>query len=108
MDKQRKPPAYLTSKARRWFRAVAGEYVFQHEPEWALLEMAAATLDRIDQARKAIADHGLIVPTGQGDVKPNPAANLERDNKILLCRIMRELRLADPADESRIPRIGGY
>lgn len=106
MTKPRKPPTFLSTKARRWWSAVAGEFVFQSEPEWELLTQAAATIDRIDQARKAISQHGLMVPTGQGGLKPNPAANLERDNKILLCRIMRELRLGDPADDesNRPPR----
>jgi len=101
----RKPPVFLSGKARRWWREVVGEFSFDSAPEWQLLELAAGTLDRIDEARKAIAEHGLMVPTGQGGLKPNPAANLERDSKILFARLCRELRLGEPvADDTRLPR----
>lgn len=105
-EKQKKPPAWLSAKSRRWFTAVAGQFVFETEAEWSLLEQAAGVLDRLDEARAAIAEHGLLVPTGQGGLKPNPAANLERDNRILLARLLRELRMSEPGDDSRIPGIG--
>ena len=106
-EKTHKPPAHLGRKAKAWFTKVAGEFVFQSEAEWRLLEEAAGCIDRLEQSRKAIEDHGLLIATGTGSQKPNPAVNIERDCRTLLARLIRELRLGDQADEesSRFPRI---
>jgi phage terminase small subunit len=94
MDEQRrKPPDYLGQHAAEWFSAVAKEFVFSDEPAWSLLEQAAACLDRLDECREAIARDGLTVPTGAGGVKPHPALIVERDQKSLFCRLLKELRV---------------
>ncbi|MCD4728164.1 MAG: P27 family phage terminase small subunit [Pirellulales bacterium] len=107
MSKTRQPPAYLSREAKTWFRRVANDFSFDTEVEWQLLAEAAGCVERIGQARTEIKKHGLIVTAGSGSLKPNPAVNVERDCRILLARLTRELRLVDPADDERIPRIGG-
>ena len=106
MNKCRKPPSFLTPAAKRWFCRITEQYVFETEGEWTLLEPSAAVLDRITECRKRIAAEGLTVTTAGGGCKPHPCLSAERDNRILLARLCRELRLAAPsADENRIPRL---
>lgn len=104
--KTRRPPAHLSREAKSWFRAIAEEMRFDNAAEWQLLADAAGCLERIDQSRVEIQKHGLLVPTGQGSWKPNPAVNIERDNRILFARLCRELRLVEPSEDesNRIPR----
>jgi phage terminase small subunit len=105
MQEIKKPPKHLSRKAKSWFNSIASQFEFGSEAEWSLLEQAAGCLDRIDQAREEIVEHGLLVPTGNGSFKPNPATNIERDNRILFARLLRELRLNEPPTDDRPPRI---
>lgn len=105
MKKARTPPAYLGREAKKWFRQVADEFEFGNEVEWQLLIEAAGCVERIGQARKEIEKHGLIVIAGSGGLKPNPATNIERDCRILLSRLVRELRMTEPSEEDRISSI---
>lgn len=106
MGETREPPAHLGEAAKAWFRRIVEEFSFESEAEWKLLEEAAGCIDRIEQARRAIRRHGLLVKGGTGGLKPNPATIIERDCRVLLCRITRELRLNEPpVEESRLPRI---
>ncbi len=101
-------PDYLGPDGAEWLRRTAAEFVFETAGEWKLAVLAACTLDRLAEARRAIDEHGLLVRSAAGTLKPNPASNLERDNAVLYCRLVRELRLNQPADDesNRIPRIG--
>jgi len=103
----RNPPKHLSDAARKWFRETAKQFEFETSAEWELLTQAAGCLHRIEQARAAIEEHGLCVPTAADGVKPNPACGIERDNRILFSRIVRELRLNDNQtdDETRPPRL---
>jgi len=106
MSDLREPPEHLGQAAKAWFRQIVREFDFETEAEWKLLEEAAGCVDRLEQCRRAIRRHGLLVKGGSGGLKPNPATVIERDCRVLLCRITRELRLGEPAQEDpRIPRI---
>ena len=101
----KRAPSFLSKKARTWLNGLIKSYVFESHHEQLAIQ-AAECLDRIEQARNCIKDQGLIVSTKDGGVKANPAVNIERDNKILFCRIVRELGLdIESNDEySRLPR----
>jgi phage terminase small subunit len=106
--KKRKAPRHLRAKTRAWWSQVVADY--QLEPHHELLLTAAAEcLDRIAQAREAVEAEGLFPQNGRGK-KLHPALLLERDQKILFARLVRELSLdiEAPAEPySRPPRPQG-
>ena len=103
-----KPPKHLGQSGRAWYRKIAADFVFSSSAELELLAQAAECLDRIDQARQAIAEHGLLIATACGkstSYKPNPATAAERDFRTLFARLNRELGLIGAQeDDPRIPR----
>jgi phage terminase small subunit len=58
----------------------------------ATLRLACECLDRIDAARLAIQEHGLVI-AGRFGLKSNPACDLETKNKVVYARLMREIGL---------------
>lgn len=99
-------PRHLTVRSRKWFRSVIAEYKL--EPHHLKLLLAAAECwDRGVEAREVLQKDGLTVD-GRFGKKAHPCVNIERDNKILFARLLRELQLdAPPPGETRIPRMGG-
>jgi phage terminase small subunit len=102
-------PAHLSPAAKRWYKDVAALFVSFDPHEIEQLRLAAECLSRIEEARKALADHGLLIPDRYGGLRLNPAhdvLNRERRAFIQLCR---ELQLSE--DEatapSRPPRVPG-
>jgi phage terminase small subunit len=91
------PRHLATRQARRlWRSTVEG---FTLEPHHlALLEEACVCVDRLVAARREIATRGLIVSDRYGAPKANPAVAIERDARIALARLLRELQLGDDAD----------
>jgi len=73
-----------------------------------LLTAACEALDRAEQARKTIAKDGPFFRNRHGERKAHPALSVERDNRALYARLIRELNLdVDSPDDPRLPRIGG-
>ena len=91
------PRHLATRQARRlWRSTVEG---FTLEPHHlALLEEACVCVDRLVAARREIDARGLIVDDRYGAPKANPAVAIERDARIALARLLRELQLGDDAD----------
>jgi phage terminase small subunit len=102
--RNRKPPANLSRKAKKWYAEILRQFEFESESEFSLLEQAATCLDTIEQAEAEIRVHGLLSTTGAGGMKANPAIGIVRDFKTLFARLCRELRLNEPATETRLPR----
>jgi phage terminase small subunit len=88
---------------------VVGEY--ELEPHHVrLLTLAAESWDRCQQAREAIAEHGLTHDDRFGQPHARPEVGIERDSRIAFARLLRELALdiEGPSEESaRPPRIVG-
>ena len=101
-------PANLSPASRRWFRETAENFILdQHHIK--LLELAARTWDRAEEARKLLKADGLTFTDRYGQLKPHPAVAIERDSQLRFARLIRELRLDDEmpdAEYSRPPRIG--
>jgi P27 family predicted phage terminase small subunit len=79
-----------------------------------LLQAACETWDRLQQAREILATDGLMVEGAQGP-KAHPMLAVERDSRLALARLIRELDLdtEPPAQGVRPPalrsnRRGGY
>jgi len=60
-----------------------------------ILEAACDSWDRMVQARETLQREGLIVTNKHG-TKKQPACDVERDNKALFARLVRELDLEPP------------
>jgi phage terminase small subunit len=102
-----KPPKILGSEGRKLWRGVLKEYEISECHDLKRLAEAAHCCDRIDEARKEIDIQGPYFVDRFGQPKPHPAFAVEKDNKILLCRILRELNLDTPPPESRPPGLFG-
>jgi hypothetical protein len=79
------------------------------EDELALLELAARALDRVSEARAAIARDGAFV-VGRFGLKSHPGLIQERNAALLFSRLLRQLGLpadAAPAEVQRPTVIGG-
>jgi len=104
--KQIKAPKHLRAATRAWWSQVVRDFALEPHHE-LLLTAAAECLDRIAQAREAVEAEGLFPQNGRGR-RMHPAVLLERDQKILFARLLRELNLdASVPDAPRPPVIQG-
>ncbi len=67
-----KPPRHLSKEAKAWWADVAGTFVLEAH-HLKVLTAAAEAWDRMQQARKEIAVHGILVEDRFGVPKANPA-----------------------------------
>jgi P27 family predicted phage terminase small subunit len=102
-------PSHLRNETRRWWRDVLDRY--ELEPHHLrLLQAAAEAWDRREQAREALAEHGLTYADRFNQPRARPEVAVERDARIAFARLVRELGLdvEPPRELGRPPRIGGY
>ena len=103
-------PSHLTSARKRLYRQLVADYGLDREPHaLETLRLACEALDRCDQARDLVAEHGVMLSDRFGQLKPNPAIAIERDARLGAVRCFRELSLdAAGGDytDSRLPRLG--
>jgi phage terminase small subunit len=78
------------------------EYVLD-EHHVILLIKACESLDRIEEAREIIKKEGLTFRDRFGSPRANPAVAIERDNKIAVARLFRELGLDLVGDGKSAP-----
>ena len=96
-------PKHLRERGRVLFEQVSGE--FELEPHaLELLRLASEALDRTEQARQALADEGILTVTSQGRRVAHPAVSIERDGRLAVARLLREIGLDEPLPDSRPPR----
>jgi phage terminase small subunit len=102
-------PAHLSPAARRWYKAVAALFVSLDPHEVEQLRLAAECLSRIEEARAALAEHGLLIRDRYGALKLNPAHDVLNRERRAFVQLCRELQLSE--DEataaSRPPRVPG-
>ena len=102
-------PKHLGRDAKEFWKETVRDY--ELEPHHVLiLTGACECMDRIAEARKRIEVEGCYLANRRGELRAHPANQVERENKILLARLLRELNLdtSSPAEAySRPPRIGG-
>ena len=97
-------PSHLVRSAELW-RSVVADFVLDTHQLELLLRLCEAS-DLADLARQQVAAEGLTTTDRYGQVKAHPAVNIERDARIAVARLVRELRLEDAPDEARPPRLG--
>jgi phage terminase small subunit len=100
-----KVPNGLQSHGKKFFKKVLSEYVLTEGHDLERLFMACRCLDEIAEDEKVVTEEGRFIEDRFKQKRENPAAKSIRDNKIIFCRIIRELGLdiSTPAD-SRPPR----
>lgn len=109
MAKQRKTkstaPVALSARAEAFREHIAGAFVLERQHQELLLE-AARCLERIDQAREAIAVDGLFTSDRFGQPKAHPAVEVEATNRRLFRSLVRELGLdaGEAEDYARGPK----
>jgi hypothetical protein len=92
VDAQTSAPKHLRPETRAWFDAVMDGFAL--EPHHVkLLILAAEALDRCEQARIALAEHGTVYVDRYNCPHPRPEVAIERDSRLAYARVLRELDL---------------
>lgn len=99
-----KAPPHLRPATRRWFASVATDYELEQH-HLRLLQRAAESWDRGEQARETLDREGLIYTDRFGAPRVRPEVAIERDARIGFARLVRELDLdvTEPAEADRPP-----
>ena len=97
-------PDYLREDTREWAQEILTEFELG-DHHIKILILACEALDRISEAREVIAKEGAYYKDRFGKPKTHPALAVEKDNKIIFARLMRELCLdiEAPGDTGRPP-----
>ena len=98
------PPKHLRTATKRWFIHVTENFELEQH-HIRLLTLAAQAWDRAEQAREALARHGLTYEDRFGSPHPRPEIAVERDCRTSFARLLRELDLdlAPPPSTGRPP-----
>lgn len=104
-----KAPRHLRQATRHWYEAVCTDFVLEAH-HVRLLTLACEAWDRGQQAREALAKHGLTFEDFHGSPKPRPEVSIERDARIAYARLLRELQLdiESPDAPHRPPGLGRH
>ncbi len=95
------PPAHLSPSARQWWQTTVDRYVLQ-EHHLRILQLALEAWDEGQKARQQIEQDGLTVPGRQG-LRPHPCIAIERDTRLAVARLVRELDLdTEPPVSERV------
>ncbi len=92
-------PEHLAKATGAWWAHVVAEWSLD-EHHVRLLTFAAEAWDRAEQARRAIAEHGLVFTDRFGSPRARPEVAIERDSRIAFARLLRELDLHDETQAS--------
>jgi P27 family predicted phage terminase small subunit len=95
-------PKSLRKESAAFFDSVMKEY-FLADHQVILLHKACESLDRIEEAREIIKRDGLTFKDRWNTPKASPAVAIERDNKISVARLFRELGLDLAGDGKTSP-----
>ncbi len=99
-----KTPSHLSKESGAWYCKVAGEFVLDRHHQM-MLQAACESWDRMQSARRAIQKGGLVFKDRFGQFRARPEIQIEKDSKVVFCRIVRELRLDESEPEpTRLPR----
>jgi phage terminase small subunit len=91
---------------RRWWGEVVTAWVFD-EAGVRLLTATCEAWDRMTEARKTLAKEGTVYRDRFDAPRKHPAVSIEENARVAFMRGLRELRLDEPPQDSRPPRMGG-
>src|ERR1700722_3104460 len=72
------PPSHLSPDTKAWWKEMLTDFVFERTA-LRLLQVAAESWDRKEQARIALSKHGMVFKDDRGGVRPRPEVQIERD-----------------------------
>lgn len=91
-------PSHLSKATKAWWKVTVAEFeLAAHQVK--LLQAACESWDRAQEAREAIAEHGLIVEGRYGQPVANPAAVIEKESRALFGRLVAQLGFPDQSPE---------
>ncbi len=93
--RERRPPAapeHLAEATKTWWTSVVAEWDLD-EHHVRLLSLAAESWDRAQEAREALAKHGITYTDRFGSPRARPEIAIERDSRISFARLLRDLDL---------------
>jgi P27 family predicted phage terminase small subunit len=91
-DQPPQPPSHLSPSARQWWQTTIETYVLQ-EHHLRLLQLCCESWDEAQKARAQLEREGLTVPGREGGIRPHPCVAIERDARLAVARLVRELDL---------------
>ncbi|MEH2480161.1 P27 family predicted phage terminase small subunit [Nitrobacteraceae bacterium AZCC 2146] len=86
------PPKHLRADTEGWFASVVEEFDLDSH-HLRLLAKACEAWDRSEQAREAIAKHGLTYLDRFDAPRARPECAIERDSRLAFARLVREIGL---------------
>lgn len=99
------PPKHLARSVDLW-RSTVDEFELEsHQLE--LLRRCCEASDTADAAGEVVRAEGVTVLDRFGAARAHPAVAVERDARLAVARLLRELRLGEEPADSRPPRRGG-
>lgn len=102
MAKAISSPKNLSAASAAFYKSVVTDYDLD-EHHRILLVKACESLDRVEEARALIAKEGLTYRDRFGGLKSHPAVAIERDHKIIVARLFREMGLDLAGDGKTAP-----
>jgi phage terminase small subunit len=86
-------PDHLKPATQAWFEGICRDFELESH-HIKVLQLAAEAWDTYENARDAIAQHGMtFVNVKHGDVKPRPEVAIMQNSRIAFLRALRELNL---------------
>ena len=102
----KKPPKELEASGRKFWRQVTGDFDLTEFHHKELLFQASCCLDRIETAREAVEKDGkAFISDRFGQLREHPALKVEKENRILFSRLLRELGLDTVSVPDRQPSL---
>jgi P27 family predicted phage terminase small subunit len=103
-DRFPSPPAHLSQRTKKLWRAIVSRFVLQPE-HLEMLRLGMEAVDRTDQARRILAKDGLVVTGTRGAIQRHPMVDVEIQSRTAALRYFRELGLTEYVDDdSKQPR----
>jgi phage terminase small subunit len=96
-----KVPNGLQAHGKKFFKKTLGEYELSAGYDIERLYMVCRCLDEIADAEKVVLNEGRFIEDRFKQKREHPAAKSIRENKIIFCRIIRELGLDLEGTEDR-------
>lgn len=104
MTKIPRVPGGLDPSGKRFWKKVLSEYEITEAHDKERLGLACKCLDEISSCEKIVIREGQFFLDRFSQSKEHPASKAIRDNKVLFCRIIRELCLDLVIPDARPPR----
>jgi len=97
-------PKSLTASSKRTWKALVSDYDLSEPHHLDVLRLALEAVDRAEEARAALAQHGTTYVDRFGAPRARPEVAVERDSGIRAARLFRELSLDPEYADARVPR----